>query len=110
MARIVLRKIMNLLLAGALLPFLAGTAAAQLARCEARADIVATLSDTFGEKQYAYGLLGPQAIIEVFVSQKGTWTMVLTGSDGTSCILAAGLGWETVPQPVGEATGATSGE
>ena len=110
MARIVLRKVFSLLLAGAALSMAAGSAAAQVSRCAPRDDMVSTLSERFSEKQHAYGLLGPQLIIEVFVSDKGGWTIVVTGADGISCVLAVGIGWETLPALLGETAHAQAGE
>jgi hypothetical protein len=102
MARIVLRKVCSLLLAGAALLIAADSAAAQVSRCAPRDDMISTLSERFREKQHAYGLLGPQLIIEVFVSDKGGWTIVVTGADGISCVVAVGIGWETLPAIVDE--------
>jgi hypothetical protein len=31
------------------------------------------------------------------VSPKGTWTILVTGTDGKACIVAAGQNWETLP-------------
>jgi hypothetical protein len=72
--------------------------------------MVSTLSERFSEKQHAYGLLGPQLIIEVFTSDKGGWTIVVTGADGISCVLAVGIGWETLPAVVDETAGVQAGE
>jgi hypothetical protein len=110
MARIVLRKVFSLLLAGAALLITADQAAAQVSRCAPRDDMVSTLSERFSEKQHGYGLLGPQLIIEVFTSDKGGWTIVVTGADGISCVLAVGIGWETLPAVVDETAGLQAGE
>jgi hypothetical protein len=32
--------------------------------------------------------------MEVFVSSAGTWTILATRTDGTSCVVSAGEGWE----------------
>jgi hypothetical protein len=110
MVRKVLRKAFRLLLASAALSLLAGSAVAQVSRCAPHDNMVSTLGETFAETQHAYGLLGPRAILEVFVSEKGGWTIIVTGSDGISCILAVGLGWETLPALAGEGARAHLGE
>jgi hypothetical protein len=110
MALVVLRKVLSLLMAGAVLSMTAGSAAAQVPRCALRDDMVSTLSEAFSEKQHAYGQLSPQLIIEVFVSDKGGWTIVVTGADGISCVLAVGTGWETLQAFVGENAGARAGK
>jgi hypothetical protein len=109
MARIVLSKAFSLLLSG-ILSIMAGSAAAQVSRCAPRDDMVSTLGEHFSEKQHAYGVLGPQLIIEVFTSDKGGWTIVVTGADGISCVLAVGIGWESLPAVVDETAGLQAGE
>lgn len=101
MARAIFRKVVGLL-AAAIMVFAAGSAAAQAPRCAPRGDLVSTLSAQYKERQNAYGWMNPQAILEVFTSEKGGWTIIVTGSDGISCVLAVGIGWETLPAPVDE--------
>jgi hypothetical protein len=36
-------------------------------------------------------------VLEVFVSDTGTWTVVVTDPKGVSCVLAAGQSWEEIP-------------
>jgi hypothetical protein len=98
MRRNFLRKIKYLLLAGATLLLLGGSAGAQVPRCAPHAGMVGILNRTFSEDVQGYGLIGPRVILEVFASEQGGWTIILTGSDGVSCVLAVGLGWENVPQ------------
>jgi hypothetical protein len=110
MARAVLGKVLYLLLAGAMPLFAAAPAAGQVCRCAPRDDMVSTLGERFKEKEHAYGQLNRQAIIEIFVSDKGGWTIVITGIDGISCVLAAGIGWETLPASVGDHVGMQAAE
>src|SRR5690606_41629380 len=57
----------------------------------------------FNERQKAVGLLGEQAVMEVFASEQGTWTILTTDTNGTSCIVAAGDGWDaTLAELVGQ--------
>ncbi|MFT3972297.1 MAG: hypothetical protein QM699_02230 [Amaricoccus sp.] len=66
--------------------------------CAAHADVVRKLSDRFGETRTSIGLHKDDAVVEVFSSAAtGTWTIVVTGTDGMSCLLAAGKGWEQAP-------------
>ena len=62
--------------------------------CGAHNDLVARLSAAFQERRVGYGVIGREAMIEVFVSTGGTWTMLMTDVKGRSCIVAAGDGWE----------------
>lgn len=71
--------------------------------CAPREDLVAQLDTQFAESQKAIGLLGEQAVMEVFASDQGSWTILSTDTDGTSCIIAAGEGWDdTFTTEVGE--------
>ena len=63
--------------------------------CGNRNDIVAKLSQYYQENPEAVGLVNNGAVIEVFVSNVGTWTILATGTDGRSCVLSAGEGWDS---------------
>ena len=63
--------------------------------CGERTDIVRKLSHDFKEAPQSVGMVNNQAVIEVFVSEKGSWTIIASGTDGKSCVLSAGDGWQT---------------
>jgi hypothetical protein len=63
--------------------------------CARRADMVNALSRLYNEKQQSTGLVSPKAAVEVFVSDDGNWTILATGTNGVSCMMAAGDGWDT---------------
>ncbi|WP_309082783.1 hypothetical protein [Chelativorans sp.] len=62
--------------------------------CAPRDDLVAQLGAQYSERQKGVGLLGEQAVMEVFASDQGSWTILTTDINGTSCIVAAGEGWD----------------
>ncbi|WEX09737.1 hypothetical protein [Chelativorans sp. AA-79] len=62
--------------------------------CAPRDDLVAQLDAQYREIQKAVGLLGEEAVMEIFASDQGTWTILTTDTSGTSCIVAAGEGWD----------------
>jgi hypothetical protein len=72
------------------------TAQQQLA-CGKREDMVKALFSQYSEEQRAIGLAHQTAIIEVFTSKTGSWTILLTKPDGASCIVGAGEAWEDIP-------------
>ena len=72
-------------------------------RCGAHDDIRAALSDRYEEKQSAIGMIGDHSLVEIYVSPSGTWTILMTRPNGSSCIMAAGHSWEQVPILLGEA-------
>lgn len=63
--------------------------------CGKRSDIVAKLASEFKEKSMAVGRVDEKAVVEVFVSSDGTWTILATGTDGNSCVVSAGEGWDS---------------
>ena len=70
--------------------------------CANRDEMVKSLSDKFKEKSAALGQINGSAVIEVFVSDKGSWTILATGTDGKSCVLSAGEGWQINVAALGE--------
>lgn len=62
--------------------------------CGDRDTIVARLSEDFQEVRRDGTAAGPSAFYEVFASEdSGTWTILLSGMNGTSCIVAVGDDW-----------------
>jgi hypothetical protein len=88
----------TLVFAGALV-LVTNAASAQYQYCVEHGDLVAHLSEKFQERQFAFGLIGHMAIMEVFVAETGTWTIIVTDVAGRSCIVAAGEHWENVVIP-----------
>jgi hypothetical protein len=81
---------------------LAGTPASAMDFCADRGELVKSLTDKFDENPTAVGQVNGSAVIEVFVSEKGSWTILATGTDGRSCVLSAGEGWEINLAALGE--------
>ena len=73
----------------------AAPASAPGALCGKRDEIVRSLGDQFHEKQQAVGVVDRSAILEIFVSAAGTWTIIATGTDGNSCLVSSGEGWDS---------------
>ena len=63
-------------------------------QCGVRQELVQQLDAQFGEKPAATGQVDQQSMVEIFVSDQGTWTILVTGTDGGSCIIATGEGWD----------------
>ena len=62
--------------------------------CGQRVEIVSKLSEHYKEQPQAVGMVDQNAVLEVFVSNNGTWTIIATGTDGKSCVLSSGDGWQ----------------
>ena len=73
----------------------AGLQAVSGVTCAKRTDMVNALSRLYKERQQSSGLVSPKAAVELFVSDTGDWTILATGTNGVSCMMAAGNGWDT---------------
>jgi len=79
-----------------LLAALAAPALAQVrVPCAERAKVVGTLHKDFNETQRGSGLTPAGQLLELFASDKGTWTLLLSLPTGKSCMIATGGAWTT---------------
>lgn len=81
-------------------PILNHPAQAQ-ALCGLRDDMGKMLDRRFGEQPKAAGLVGDR-VVELLVSQTGSWTILITSSDGRSCVVTGGEDW--IDRPLVPAT------
>ncbi len=65
--------------------------------CQERTKFVTELGRKYLEAPVAYGLTSTGQVIEVLASGTGSWTLIVTSPDGTSCALAAGESWDKLP-------------
>lgn len=54
------------------------------------------LANKYKETPKANGTVSRKRLMQAFVSDGGSWTIVITTADGNSCIIAAGQNWEDV--------------
>lgn len=78
---------------------LVSTAKAQQ-MCGRTEAIVAAISDGFGEKPRAFGIIAADRIMQVYVGESGSWTIMVSRLDGVSCLIASGKDWEDIPSPI----------
>ena len=66
--------------------------------CGPRADIIRLLREDHQERQAAAGLSLSGRLFELWSSRDGvSWTLLRTGTDGVSCVVAAGRYWIEMP-------------
>lgn len=67
--------------------------------CANRDTVVNKLESGYGEVFAGGGMQNSSSVFEVWFSEeKGTWTILLTRADGTTCIMASGTNWrEALP-------------
>ena len=71
--------------------FLISTAHADQTSCAKRSEVIAELNNRYGKRPQSTGLMPNGHMLETFAhSQTGTWTILITTPDGTSCMIASG--------------------
>lgn len=83
------------------------SADAQRGPCTTRAEVISWLGDRFDERPAGFGLIGGQAVLELFRSSEGTWTVIVTDRQKKTCLVAAGDSWVDLDPP---ATPASAGQ
>jgi hypothetical protein len=83
--------------------FCASSALAQqsLPPCGPRAAILEQLARDFSEVPVARGLASNGTVLKLLVSPAGTWTMLISLPNGTSCFGAAGEMWDVIDKEKG---------
>lgn len=66
-----------------------------MSMCGDRNEVVGALASQFSETPMAVGQVDPNAVVEILVSESGSWTILATGTDGVSCIVSSGEGFES---------------
>ena len=69
--------------------------------CGPRAEIVAQLKKGYDEIRRAAALTKEGSLLEIFVSPTGSFSVLISGPTGKSCLVTAGEGWtqDAVPIP-----------
>jgi uncharacterized protein YjiS (DUF1127 family) len=80
---------------------MSAAATAQAAdQCGPHEKIIEVLAGRFQENRQALGLAGQSTVVELFVSNEGTWTLTTTTAAGLTCVVASGEAWQTMPKQV----------
>ena len=91
-------RILTAAFAAALATFAAaGSATAQML-CGDRDAVLSRLSAEHKERPTALGLASNGGVLEILTSENGSWTIIVTGANGLTCLLAVGEAWESVPR------------
>jgi D-aminopeptidase len=69
------------------------------ANCADRSVVLNELASKYNESRRAMGMVGNAVMMEMFASgDTGTWTLIVTTPDGTSCLVASGTGYEALAE------------
>ena len=74
----------------------AGVASAA-APCGSHDALAKSLTTKFKEARRIMGVVNANAVMEIFMSPQGTWTVLVTDTTGTACVIASGQDWQEVP-------------
>ena len=89
---------MRFLLPAVLAAALTGVAADALAAsCGPREAVARRLAAGYGEHPVAAGVTRGGALIELYTSAEGSFSVVLVRPDGLACLMAVGEGWQKTP-------------
>lgn len=91
-----MKRSIIVLLGAATAMLVASSASAQQAVCGDRNEIITRLEQGYKESNTGLGLSASGGVVELYTSEKGTWTLMLTQPNGVSCLIAAGDHWEHV--------------
>ncbi len=68
-------------------------------KCAPRDKMVEQLSTRFSEVRQSIGMAGPAQVVETFAdTETGSWTIIVTGATGLTCIVAAGRAYENLAE------------
>ncbi len=96
-----MRIISSLIAASAL--FLSASPAISEQFCAPRDRAVIQLEKQFGEMVSGRGLAtNGKRMIELLVSKKGSWTVLISDPNGRSCVMASGENWQAMTVLVGD--------
>ncbi len=77
---------------------LSATVANAQVLCGPRDAAVAQLESRYDERVVGRGFVDSgRAMVELFVSETGTWSVVVTDTNKRSCFLASGVSWTKAP-------------
>ena len=64
------------------------------AACGEHGALVKKLASDYSESRKSVGLSGTGDVVELFASEAGTWSVLLTNVSGVTCLIMSGENWE----------------
>ena len=64
--------------------------------CGKHSDLINGLKVRYSEQPVGMGLTAESHLVEVYSSENGTWTILVTRPGGISCLVAARENWEHI--------------
>ena len=82
-----------------LLVLAASQVRAQPQNCAPRDVVLEKLTEEFSETRRAIGLGTENVVVEIFAATSGSWSIIVTFPNGTTCLVAAGEAFEMIAAP-----------
>jgi hypothetical protein len=90
------------LLAIAIISLSGASAEAQM-KCDLRDNAISHLAEKFDEHVVGRGLTrGGRSMVEILVSESGSWSALVTDTNGRTCLMATGEDWTEIQLLVGD--------
>ena len=70
--------------------------------CGKRDAIQKILNDRYQESSRGVGLVSDKGVVELYISESGTWSILMTLATGSTCIIAAGHTWQEIMAQLNE--------
>ena len=67
--------------------------------CAPRDDVVKRLWAKWQEAQITVAMINDGRLLEIFASEKGSWTAIISDPNGRSCVASAGQEWTIFVSP-----------
>ena len=64
--------------------------------CGKRSALVGKLNGKYSETTDAIGLVANGSVLELLVSEGGSWSMIMTNPQGVTCLVMAGESWQKI--------------
>ena len=85
------------LLALCVFMWLPGQAMGQGPQCGPRQALMDSLRKEYDERPVSRGVTSTGALLEVWASGGGTWSILVTVPGGPTCLVSSGEGWRAIP-------------
>jgi hypothetical protein len=66
--------------------------------CGSHKTVADALAKRYAETPISMGVTIGGAVVEIYASPEGTWTLLITQPNGVTCLIAAGKDWENLPR------------
>jgi len=68
----------------------------QPSRCGPHKEVVKFLYTKYNESRVGMGLVGTKVMVELYLSEEGSWSVIITDTNGTACFGPVGKDWQTI--------------